>query len=448
VLQNPNKTYVHFEMRRDSASLGTYANKRRFAPQDVPAPTTKDGLCELFDTHKIPSAFIAESLQGVSQSFSVQRDDKATCVFFHLLVKDVAISDGRIVHIKGPEHIASVDTQSQANFTWLKPGFVLKIRNEPRTPQPPNRSTSSSSESTLTSTATNPIVEMFCFGAPMTIRDRFQKLKDVATCEDLLLDPYILLEIVLSEMYKVMDQTGWAISDIFGRIEKASAMNVLSMLKLFLTLCQQTLEMATTPGRATKELLDFQGLHNLAKHNIYLRENCESALATLDDLRDHHKSSSGDRPTPAQEYTKQALKYQKTLFQSTQRRIASVDRRIENMIQLSFNIVTQGDSRLMQSESQSMKTIAIMTLFFMPLSTVAGIFGTEFMKTEDGPGHHITVSQDFWLLWLIAVPLTIVVLVIWRVWYTDAKGRLVGEIPREAERYMGWKTLRHTVLSP
>jgi hypothetical protein len=47
-----------------------------------------------------------------------------------------------------------------------------------------------------------------------------------------------------------------------------------------------------------------------------------------------------------------------------------LDRRIENIIQLSFNIVTQGDSRLMQSESQSMKTIAIMTLFFMPVSSM------------------------------------------------------------------------------
>lgn len=187
--------------------------------------------------------------------------------------------------------------------------------------------------------------------------------------------------------------------------------------------------MAKTPGRVTKKLLDFQGLHNLAKHNIYLRENCESALATIDDLRDSHKGTCSDPPNLAQEATRQALKYQKTLFQSTQRRLESLDRRLNNIIQLSFNIVTQGDSRLMQSESQSMKTIAVMTLIFMPLSTVASVFGTEFMKVEDEPGHRITVSRDFWLLWLIAAPLTIVVIVVWRVWYADAKGRLIDEIP-------------------
>jgi Mg2+ and Co2+ transporter CorA len=205
------------------------------------------------------------------------------------------------------------------------------------------------------------------------------------------------------------------------------------------------LELASTPGKAIDKHPDFAGLHNLAKHTIYLRENCESGLATLDGLRDHHKSVIADQANPAQAFTKQSLKYQKTLFQSTQRRLTSLDTRIANIIQLSFHIVTQGDSRLMQSENQSMKTIAVTTLVFLPLSTVAGIFGTQFMKLDDEPGHHITVSRDFWLLWLIAVPLTFIVIVVWRVWYVDAKRRLTDEIPRDAERYMGWKTLRRTI---
>lgn len=89
-------------------------------------------------------------------------------------------------------------------------------------------------------------------------------------------------------------------------------------------------------------------------------------MATLDDLKEHHKGVIGHQPSHFQEVTRQALKYQKTRFQSTQHRLASLDARMANIIQLSFNIVTQGDSRLMQSESQSMKTIAVMTLVFMP----------------------------------------------------------------------------------
>jgi hypothetical protein len=425
--------------------------EHRFAPRDVPNSETVDGMCEFFDKHRIPGAFVSESLQGVSQSFSVQKETDTTTVFFHLLVKDVAISGGRIIHVEGAKQIASdplPQDQSQANFTWLKSGFVLRIRHELNNMPYPSRTSSSSSESTLFSASAPPFVELFCFGAPITLRDRFQKLKSIASSDDILLDPYVLLEIVLNEMYKLMDQTGWAIANIFGKMESVRLISKSIRTVAVLIDNQQTLEMARTPGRATKELPDFQGLHNLAKHNIYLRENCDSALATLSGLQNHHKAVSGDQPTPPQEYTKQALRYQKTLFQSTQRRLDSLDRRISNIIQLSFNIVTQGDSRLMQSESQSMKTIAVMTLVFMPLSTVASVFGSQFMNTEDEPGHRLTVSQDFWLLWIIAVPLTVVVVIIWRVWYADAKGRLVDEIPRDTERYMGWKTVRRTMLGP
>lgn len=108
-----------------------------------------------------------------------------------------------------------------------------------------------------------------------------------------------------------------------------------------------------------------------------------------------------------------------------------------NVIQLSFHLVTVGDSRIMMSESQSMKTIAVMTLIFMPLSTVAGIFGSQFMKLDEDAPWHIRVSQDFWLLWVIAVPLTLIVLFVWRVWYYVVRGRLRDDLP---PRWLRWAT--------
>lgn len=62
-------------------------------------------------------------------------------------------------------------------------------------------------------------VELFCFGAPASLGDRFCKLKEVAICDDLVQDPYVLLEVVLEEMYKILDQTGWTVSRIFGDME-------------------------------------------------------------------------------------------------------------------------------------------------------------------------------------------------------------------------------------
>lgn len=213
----------------DRSHSSLCADQGRFAPRDIPTPATIEGMVELFETHEIPSAFVAESLQHVSQSFSVQTDTDSTTVFFHLLVKDISMSAGQIV-----ESLARGDTReavdqshhksrSQANFNWLKPGFVLRVRNQrPSSPPLPIRATTSSSDITLTSPLGRPAVELFCFGAPANVGQRFQKIKDVLTRKEIELDPYILLEIVLAEMYESMDRTAWTVADIFGKIEEVS----------------------------------------------------------------------------------------------------------------------------------------------------------------------------------------------------------------------------------
>ena len=80
-----------------------------------------------------------------------------------------------------------------------------------------------------------------------------------------------------------------------------------------------------------------------------------------------------------------------------------------------------------------MKTIAVMTLIFMPLGTVATVFGTQLIKLKDEKPYHMELSQDFWLIWAISVPLTFVVVTIWRLWYRDAKTK----VKQKSEGYWG-----------
>lgn len=208
----------------------------------MPSPGTVEGFYELFEKCGIPSAFIEEGLLGVSQSFAAQKDvDGTTYVWFHFLCKDIAVMNHQIVHLPIPGDIKNKDykerleaqSQSQANFTWLKPGFVLKIKDHTARSPRPTRTNTASSGKTLILPSTHAKVELFCFGAPMALGDRLRKLKTNSTCEDLLQDPYVFLEIVMEEMYKVMDHTGWAISDIFGAIETVSGLSCsLSLTKL------------------------------------------------------------------------------------------------------------------------------------------------------------------------------------------------------------------------
>ena len=185
----------------------------------------------MIEKFEIPSAFIAESLQNISQSFAAQKDiDGTTYVWFHFLCKTVSLKAGKIAHQQNfaeedndvGRARAEAQLQSQADFTWLKPGFVLRVRKRQSLQTMHSRARTSSSDATMTLASAEPKVELFCFGAPASLGDRFRKLKDVAICDDLLQDPYVLLEVVLEEMYKILDSAGWTISTVFGNMETVS----------------------------------------------------------------------------------------------------------------------------------------------------------------------------------------------------------------------------------
>lgn len=78
----------------------------------------------------------------------------------------------------------------------------------------------------------------------------------------------------------------------------------------------------------------------------------------------------------------------------------------------------------MRSDSYSIKTLSILAMIFLPISTVSSIFGTEFFSTEaigdSDPGSPATyttyVSSRFWLFWVVAVPVTLLCVVGWGLW--------------------------------
>jgi hypothetical protein len=185
-------------------------------------------LIELFETCSTPSAFVDESLRDVSQSFAAREDaDGTTWIWFHLLCKTVTVVENKIVADQDFAETRNVQAktprspqpQSQANFSWIKPGIVLKIRKQPDTPPTPKRTSTSDSDKTLAETPVKAKVELLCFGGPSTLVDRVRALTSTTSCKDLLDDPYYLLEMVFEEMYKILDWTAWAVNDTFGPME-------------------------------------------------------------------------------------------------------------------------------------------------------------------------------------------------------------------------------------
>ena len=115
-----------------------------------------------------------------------------------------------------------------------------------------------------------------------------------------------------------------------------------------------------------------------------------------------------------------ALDYRKRSFQSTLLRLHSLEKRMSNVIQLSFNLVTQADSSVLKTDSRAMKFIAFLTLVFLPATGVASVFSTPFFDVDwESPGSNdrsLRTAKSFWIFWAVVLPLTLVGLLLCFAW--------------------------------
>ncbi|KAK8119588.1 uncharacterized protein PG998_004214 [Apiospora kogelbergensis] len=69
-------------------------------------------------------------------------------------------------------------------------------------------------------------------------------------------------------------------------------------------------------------------------------------------------------------------------------------------------------SQSMQDDSSQMKFIALLTMVFLPITTMASIFSTELFSWDAGPGEAV-VSRYLWVFIVISLALTTVVVGAW-----------------------------------
>lgn len=76
----------------------------------------------------------------------------------------------------------------------------------------------------------------------------------------------------------------------------------------------------------------------------------------------------------------------------------------------------------MREDSYVMKTLTMVALIFVPIGTIAAIFGSQFFGTgeidlPDGSVQRSTyVTPQFWIFWVITIPATFILLVGWMLW--------------------------------
>lgn len=188
----------------------------------------------------------------------------------------------------------------------------------------------------------------------------------------------------------------------------------------------------------------FSAMHNCAKHIIHIAEAIDSCImlvdATLHNVGNHQHPEQPTLREPIIKQLRETLQYRRSLFMSSQLRLSSLQKRIDNAITLSFNLVTQQDSMVMIQDSNSMKVIAAITMIFLPTTGVATVVGSQLFTSEilkDGTTWDVRLTPLFWTMWWISIPLTVFVVllaIIWHWWvHTESPtGEVVQVVKRAA----------------
>lgn len=222
---------------------------------------------------------------------------------------------------------------------------------------------------------------------------------------ELLGDPFWMYARLLEEVVSLQDRAVWAVRDRVRATEN------------------QRLSEWPKP--------DYIYLHDMARHAIHVSETLDVATNTLDGILAHHRHSAhllgsgarlGDASGWALASTANRLLFFQDMLRSLRVRAASNRERLQNEIELAFNLVAQCDARISlkigraaQADGAAMRTVAFVTLAFLPATFICAIFSMSFFDYDSSSGSW-SVSGDFWRYWAVAVPVTVCTALLWLGW--------------------------------
>ncbi|KAH7064322.1 hypothetical protein BKA63DRAFT_525191 [Paraphoma chrysanthemicola] len=233
-------------------------------------------------------------------------------------------------------------------------------------------------------------------------------------------DPYWIYSILLEELVDLQDKAVWGIRNIV----------------------RQTELLRSAPGAPQSE---FTRLHDMARHAIHVSETLDVTVTTIETIATCHdtyvRSSfvTDEQTRNAHSTLRSRIQFHNHMIRSLRYRAASNKERLSNEIQYVFNAVTQYNSRISveigraaQSDSAAMKTIAFLTLTFLPATYVCAVFSMSFFNYNP-ESETWKVSKEFWLYWVVAIPITVATALTWSFWNKYSPQKLIGDTARMVE---------------
>lgn len=248
--------------------------------------------------------------------------------------------------------------------------------------------------------------------------------KDLAPETHLLDDPFWVYPYILNLVSDLEERAVWAIRNQIRPIEKE--------------------EEDTTPlqpdGRREP---NYRKLHDIARHSIHVTETLDVNLQTIERILENHKTYMS--PGYSSPFTthhdslvwqeiQSRLSFGQSYLGSLRHRSISNEKRLQNEIQLTFQLVARHDalvtekiSRAMMSDSAALKTLAFVTFAFLPPTFICAVFSMSFFNYDQNLGWR--VSGKFWIYWATAVPTTILSTALWFYWQWDSSR--LEQVPKQ-----------------
>ncbi len=157
---------------------------------------------------------------------------------------------------------------------------------------------------------------------------------------------------------------------------------------------------------------NYSELHITARRVASLVELLNVDKQTVDSIIECHESIIDGlkmERSVVHRQTRQKLLWASQFTSSTHRRGICFQERIQNEIQLAYNLTAAGLAEATRKDSQAMIAIAFITLVFLPPTFISTIFSTSFFDFGDGG----IVSGKFWIFWVITVPITVSANALW-----------------------------------
>ncbi|KAI9367654.1 hypothetical protein BJX61DRAFT_537875 [Aspergillus egyptiacus] len=160
----------------------------------------------------------------------------------------------------------------------------------------------------------------------------------------------------------------------------------------------------------------FPLLHDIARHVFHYQETIEVAEHTLQVMVAEQARWRGEDAENIQDNlsiwltTRQRIILEEKRAHSLKTRAKSLNDRHQNEINLEFG-------RDARTDSNMMKTVAVVSMFYLPGTFVSGIFGTNFFNFEVDRPNKFSTADDFWMYWAVTIPLTLATIVIWALWH-------------------------------